>query len=438
MIEDEPLDEAPEVAEPDFSRAAQRLVARKTDRYGNSIADKPMMSDKERRALEKSIEANKDEAQAEVTRLLKMKKTAEIEAMGYSPTDPKKHIDVTIILKRFNLGKPEFVLKNGGKEVIPQPHYNGGVTWVYADANHKKVVVDALHTISLKEFNMNTENTDRNTDGLQRSKEKISALKGMVQKKKKRPMDDLLKSKEKELSWYSPKKSVKEEPEQVDELSKKTKDAYVAKRGAQLSSMMYGSDKNYNSLTGKKQANAVKGIKKAMGMKEEPEQVDELQTRERDRQMANTGQLGSSLDSKEKAAKEVYGKDGKVEHPSLAHMRKMLNKSNKKTEQREDGIDLTAFMEKANSAIKEAVGDASSPEAFVRKFNKMTDVNDHNGAAILLATFLKDTKAMKCLKLVKEIHELEGSLPSGIWAYRANWSTQLWQVFSKKYPQVKQ
>ena len=107
-------------------------------------------------------------------------------------------------------------------------------------------------------------------------------------------------------------------------------------------------------------------------------------------------------------------------------------------EQREDGIDLTAFMEKANSAIKEAVGDASSPEAFVRKFNKMTDVNDHNGAAILLATFLKDTKAMKCLKLVKEIHELEGSLPSGIWAYRANWSTQLWQVFSKKYPQVKQ
>ena len=48
MIEDEPLDEAPEVAEPDFSRAAQRLVSRKTDRYGNSIADKPMMSDKER------------------------------------------------------------------------------------------------------------------------------------------------------------------------------------------------------------------------------------------------------------------------------------------------------------------------------------------------------------------------------------------------------
>ena len=69
--------------------------------------------------------------------------------------------------------------------------------------------------------------------------------------------------------------AVKEDVEQVDELSKKTKDAYVAKRGSQLSSMMYGSGKNYNSLTGKKQANAVKGIKKAMGVKEDVEQVDE-------------------------------------------------------------------------------------------------------------------------------------------------------------------
>ena len=64
-------------------------------------------------------------------------------------------------------------------------------------------------------------------------------------------------------------KPVKEAAEQIDELSKKTKDAYVAKRGSQLSSMKYGSDKNYNSLTGKQQANAVKGIKQAMGVKEE-------------------------------------------------------------------------------------------------------------------------------------------------------------------------
>jgi hypothetical protein len=62
---------------------------------------------------------------------------------------------------------------------------------------------------------------------------------------------------------------VAEAAEQIDELSKKTRDAYVAKRGSQLSSMMYGSSKNYASLTGKQQANAVKGIKRATGVSEE-------------------------------------------------------------------------------------------------------------------------------------------------------------------------
>jgi hypothetical protein len=69
---------------------------------------------------------------------------------------------------------------------------------------------------------------------------------------------------------------VKEEAEQIDELSKATKDSYVAKRGSQLSSMMYGSGKHYASLTGRQQKNAVKGIKRATGVKEEAEQIDEL------------------------------------------------------------------------------------------------------------------------------------------------------------------
>ena len=63
------------------------------------------------------------------------------------------------------------------------------------------------------------------------------------------------------------KKSVKEEAEQIDELSKATKDAYVAKRGSQLQRMTTGLDRYRNLLTGKQQANAVKGIKQAMSMK---------------------------------------------------------------------------------------------------------------------------------------------------------------------------
>jgi len=100
------------------------------------------------------------------------------------------------------------------------------------------------------------------------------------------------------------------------------------------------------------------------------------------------------------------------------------------------GQQRDAVIKESVEHVEEAVGDASSPEAMVRKFNKMTDVNDHTGAAILLATFLKDTKAMKCLKLVKQIHELEGSIPEGIFKYRTAWTTYLWKGFSMKYPQV--
>ena len=79
----------------------------------------------------------------------------------------------------------------------------------------------------------------------------------------------------KKLSDYHAKNR-NEEVEQIDELSKGTKDAYVAKRGAQLSSMMYGPKKNYNLLTGRQQANAVKGIKRATRVKEENEVSEEI------------------------------------------------------------------------------------------------------------------------------------------------------------------
>ena len=51
--------------------------------------------------------------------------------------------------------------------------------------------------------------------------------------------------------------------------------------------------------------------------------------------MANTGQLGSALDSKEKASKKVYGKDGRVEHKSLADMLKKANKKSTVKEEQE-------------------------------------------------------------------------------------------------------
>ena len=67
-------------------------------------------------------------------------------------------------------------------------------------------------------------------------------------------------------------KIVKEATEQIDELSKKTLASYISKRGSQLQKMTSGLDKYRNLLTGKQQANAVKGIKqaqKAMSVEEE-------------------------------------------------------------------------------------------------------------------------------------------------------------------------
>ena len=76
-------------------------------------------------------------------------------------------------------------------------------------------------------------------------------------------------------SIFVPKhKVVKEAANQIDEISKATKDAYVAKRGSQLSSMLSGHTKS-KQLTGKQQANAVKGIKQAMGVKEETAEITE-------------------------------------------------------------------------------------------------------------------------------------------------------------------
>ena len=72
-----------------------------------------------------------------------------------------------------------------------------------------------------------------------------------------------------------PKEKVQKEAV-VTEISKATKDAYVAKRGSQLQKMTTGLDHYRNLLTGRQQANAVKGIKRATGVKEavDPKQAE--------------------------------------------------------------------------------------------------------------------------------------------------------------------
>lgn len=120
---DPTITEAP-VARPDempgFFAGAMNSLKRKSDRFGNVIATKPVISDKDRKALEKKLKADTGESAAEVKKLMSMKKTAEIDAMGFDPANQSKEKDVVIILKRVMLGKPEFILKSNKKEVVPE------------------------------------------------------------------------------------------------------------------------------------------------------------------------------------------------------------------------------------------------------------------------------------------------------------------------------
>ena len=65
--------------------------------------------------------------------------------------------------------------------------------------------------------------------------------------------------------------------------------------------------------------------------------------------------------------------------------------------------------------LPEAMGEhPADAKTMIYFFNKMKDSNDPNGAAMLLANFLQNKKAIKCLKLAKQIHELEKTMPEEI------------------------
>ena len=82
-------------------------------------------------------------------------------------------------------------------------------------------------------------------------------------------------------------------------------------------------------------------------------QSEDFQTLERGAQMYNTGQEGSKQDSKEKASKKIYGKDGKVVYASLANLRRALNKKNKAVAESVESAEYTELLESVLLALCE-------------------------------------------------------------------------------------
>jgi len=80
-------------------------------------------------------------------------------------------------------------------------------------------------------------------------------------------------------------------------------------------------------------------------------QSEDFQTPERARQTYATGVEGSKQDSKEKASKKVYGKDGKVLYASLANLRRSLNKKNKKNKKVAESVESAEYTELLESVL---------------------------------------------------------------------------------------
>lgn len=147
-----------------FDRAAQPLQARKTDRYGNPVR-KGMFTPAQQRALDAQVRADTQDSATEVRKLMSIKKTAEIDAMGFDPANQSKEKDVVILVKRVVLGKPEFILKTNKKQVTPEISSLGGVTWSYTNNPMRKVVVNAVNSIRLTESTELVEKIVKRDDG---------------------------------------------------------------------------------------------------------------------------------------------------------------------------------------------------------------------------------------------------------------------------------
>lgn len=115
----------------------------------------------------------------------------------------------------------------------------------------------------------------------------------------------------------------KEENEQIDELSNKTKASYIAKRGSQLQRMTTGLDHYRNLLTGRQQANAVKGIKRAMGVKEESD-VEEATEAPKPKEQPKVSPEGQKMLNVQKMAYETLKRLVEKSPKSFPRLAKMM------------------------------------------------------------------------------------------------------------------
>ena len=82
--------------------------------------------------------------------------------------------------------------------------------------------------------------------------------------------------------------------------------------------------------------------------------------------------------------------------------------------------------------VKEAKSD-SDVVNLVKKIQHHTNDNDHTLGIIALANFLKNSKRVKILNAIDDIHTIEGSMPTHLSKYRDEVKENLLDEYRRKY-----
>ena len=94
---------------------------------------------------------------------------------------------------------------------------------------------------------------------------------------------------------------------------------------------------------------------------------------------------------------------------------------------------MKTLTEHISTLSETKAGAPNEIDKLAAQISKLTQRNDHGGAILILAKYLKEKKYEKILKAVNDIHEAEGSLPKEISDYRYRISKQLWDLVDKKF-----
>lgn len=92
-----------------------------------------------------------------------------------------------------------------------------------------------------------------------------------------------------------------------------------------------------------------------------------------------------------------------------------------------------AFIAKTERWLDQSFLGEGSDIGIIDKIEQLTDENDHNGAVMVLAKFLKSPQHIRIMKAIQELHDAYGHMPSQLIDLRGFELKELLKDFAKRY-----